>query len=57
MAIATKHRREHQRIHRLLLEDVRRGLADIAAGRIEDAHTAIARLQRARDPTKRSTRV
>jgi hypothetical protein len=31
--------------HCLLLDDVRRGLADIAAGRTEDADTAIARLQ------------
>ena len=31
--------------HRLLLDDVMRGLADIAGGRTEDADTAIARLQ------------
>jgi hypothetical protein len=31
--------------HRLLLDDVMRGLADIAAGRTEDADTAIERLQ------------
>jgi len=31
--------------HRMLLDDVTRGLADIAAGRTEDADTAIARLQ------------
>ncbi|MDP1690520.1 MAG: hypothetical protein Q8L49_00895 [Burkholderiaceae bacterium] len=31
--------------HRLLLDDVMRGLADIAAGRTEDADAAIARLQ------------
>jgi hypothetical protein len=31
--------------HRLLLDDAMRGLADIAAGRTEDADTAIARLQ------------
>jgi hypothetical protein len=43
-----------------LLEEVKRGLADIVAGRTEDADTAIARLQRARKftssiskPTKR----
>ena len=41
---------ERERIHLLLLEDVKRGLADIAAGRTEDADTAIARLQRARKP-------
>ena len=38
MSIATK----------LLLEDVRRGLADIVAGRTEDADAAIARLQQRR---------
>ncbi len=42
------HRLERERIHLLLLEDVKRGLADIAAGRTEDADTAIARLQQAR---------
>ena len=31
--------------HRMLLDDVMYGLADIAAGRTEDADTAIARLQ------------
>ena len=54
------HRLERERIHLLLLEDVKRGLADVSAGRTEDADTAIARLQRARKlvakspkPTKR----
>jgi prevent-host-death family protein len=42
------HRLERERIHLLLLEDAKRGLADIAAGRTEDADTAIARLQQAR---------
>lgn len=32
-------------VRRLLLDDVMRGLADIAAGRTEDADTALARLQ------------
>ena len=45
------HRLERERIHLLLLEDVKRGLADIATGRTEDADTAIARLQRARKPS------
>jgi prevent-host-death family protein len=44
------HRLERERIHLLLLEDVKRGLADIAAGRTEDADTAIVRLQQARKP-------
>ena len=50
------HRLERERIHLLLLEDVRRGLADIEAGRSEDADAAIARLQQrraSREPTKR----
>jgi prevent-host-death family protein len=50
------HRLERERIHLLLLEDVRRGLADIAAGRPEDADRAIARLQQARKPVARATR-
>jgi prevent-host-death family protein len=50
------HRLERERIHLLLLEDVKRGLADIAAGRTEDADTAIARLQRGRGPVAKTTR-
>jgi prevent-host-death family protein len=42
------HRLERERIHLLLLEDAKRGLADIAAGRTEDADAAIARLQQQR---------
>jgi prevent-host-death family protein len=42
------HRLERERIHLLVLEDVKRGLADIVAGRTEDADTAIARLQQQR---------
>ena len=37
------HRLERERIHLLLLEDVKRALADIAAERTEDADAAIAR--------------
>ena len=37
---------------RLLLDDAMRGLADIAAGRTEDANTAIARLQQRRAHTQ-----
>lgn len=40
------HRLERERIHLLLLDDARRGLADIAAGRTEDADAALARLQK-----------
>lgn len=39
---------ERESIQILLLEDVKRGLADIAAGRTEDADAAIARLQQER---------
>ncbi len=39
------HSLERERIHLLLLDDARRGLEDIAAGRIHDAEAAIARLQ------------
>ena len=39
------HRLERERIHLLLIDDARRGLADIAAGRTQDADAAIARLQ------------
>ncbi len=50
------HRLERERIHLLLLEDVKRGLADMAAGRTENADTAIARLQRARKPAAKTTK-
>jgi prevent-host-death family protein len=39
------HRLERERIHLLLLEDARRGLEDIVAGRTQDADAAIAALQ------------
>lgn len=42
------HRLERERIHLLLLDDVKSGLADIAAGRTEDADAGVARLQRKR---------
>lgn len=35
------HQLERERIHLLLLEDARLGLADLAAGRTEDARSAI----------------
>jgi predicted transcriptional regulator len=44
------HRLEREHV-KLLLEDVKRGLADIDAGRTEDADTAIARLQWERKAT------
>ena len=42
------HRLERERIHLLLIDDARRGLEDIAAGRTQDADAAIARLQQGR---------
>ena len=39
------HSLERERIHLLLIDDARRGLEDIAAGRIHDADTAIGKLQ------------
>lgn len=39
------HRLERERIHLLLLEDARRGLLDIEAGRTEPADSALAALQ------------
>ena len=39
------HRLERERIHLLSIDDARRGLADIAAGRTQDADAAIAGLQ------------
>ncbi|WP_324781034.1 type II toxin-antitoxin system Phd/YefM family antitoxin [Thiobacillus sedimenti] len=42
------HQLERERIHLLILEDARRGLEDIAAGRVENADAALARLQKAR---------
>lgn len=42
------HRLERERIHLLLIEDARRGLADIAAGRTVDADAALAKRQQAR---------
>lgn len=42
------HRLEREHIHLLLIEDARRGLDDVLAGRTQDADTALARLQAAR---------
>jgi prevent-host-death family protein len=49
------HRLERERIHLLLIDDAKRGLADIAAGRTQDADAAIARLQQRRARTGRAT--
>ena len=50
------HQLERERIHLLILEDARRGLEDIAAGRTQDADAALARLQSARPAKSRSKR-
>jgi prevent-host-death family protein len=42
------HLLERERIHLLLIDDARRGLADIAAGRTFEANGAIDKLQRRR---------
>ena len=42
------HRLERERIHLLLIDDARRGLADMAAGRTVEADAAIDRLQQRR---------
>ena len=42
------HRLERERIHLLLIDDASRGLADVLAGRTQDANTALAGLQAAR---------
>ena len=39
------HRLERERIHLFLIDDAKRGLADIAAGRTVEADAAIAKLQ------------
>jgi len=54
------HRLERERIHLLLIDDARRGLADIEAGRTQEADAAIAKLQQrraaaVRAATKRKT--
>lgn len=46
------HRLERERIHLVLLDDVERGLADVAAGRTRDAREALGQLKRM---VKRST--
>ena len=47
------HRLESERIHLLLIEDAKRGLADIEAGRTQGADAAVAALQKRRAATAR----
>ena len=48
------HRLERERIHLLLIDDARRGLEDIVAGRTQEADTAIAALQKRRASARKS---
>lgn len=52
------HRLERERIHLLLIEDAKRGLADVTAGRTYEADAAIAKLQqrRARATTSKAAK-
>ena len=43
------HRLERERIHLLLIDDAKRGLADIAAGHTFEADAAVSQLQRRRE--------
>jgi prevent-host-death family protein len=40
------HRLERERIHLVLLDDIEKGLADVAAGRVRPAREAVAALKR-----------
>ncbi len=42
------HRLERERIHLLLIDDARKGLDDIVAGRAQDADQALAAIQKRR---------
>ena len=50
------HRLELQRIHLLLIDDAKRGLADIAAGRTFEADDAIGKLQQRRAASVKASR-
>lgn len=51
------HRLERERIHLLLIDDAKRGLADIAAGQAFEADGALAKLQQRRSATARTSSV
>lgn len=42
------HQLEREHIHLLLIDDASKGLADIAANRVKDAHTALGAIKRRR---------
>lgn len=50
------HRLERERIHLLLIDDARRGLEDIVAGRTHDADQALATIQKRRTPAQPATK-
>ena len=50
------HRLERERIHLLLIDDARRGLEDIVAGRTHDADQAWATIQKRRTPAQPATK-
>ena len=51
VALIAADRLKRERIHLLLIDDARRGLADISAGRTQDADVAVAKLQARRAST------
>jgi prevent-host-death family protein len=50
------HRLERERIHLLLIDDAKRGLADIAAGRTFEADGAVGKLQQRRKAAAEASR-
>ncbi len=50
------HRLERERIHLLLIDDAKRGLADIATGRTVEADSALAKLQQRRASATETSR-
>jgi len=48
--LAHYHRLAHERIHLLLIDDARRGLNDVASGRVKHARGAIRSIKRRRSP-------
>lgn len=50
------HRLERERIHLLLIDDARRGLEDIVAGRTQDADQTLATLQKRRAAARPATK-
>lgn len=42
------HQLERARIHLLLIEDASKGLADVAAGKVSDAHASLSTIRRRR---------